>query len=239
MKANGSAGRTIAASEKISFCMFDQVQIDPSLENAASDPLYSGRSCSQNTNVGYSVSWGDEYAYNFADQDIDITGVAPGNYWVLSTADPAGLIEETNDSNNEARTAIVLRRTGNQMDVLTTTENHGSICAPCGRTTVQRGNRYRFAGNVDPAPGPGPTYPTPKIKFAFKKPGADVWRPFGGSGSDKPFRFVGPSDGFIEVDGSWGRHFKSFKAGTWLLRALYAGNENFTGSSAMIEVEVD
>jgi hypothetical protein len=235
MNADGSEGKTVASSEKISFCMFDQIQIDETLEHAAPEPDYSGAACSQNTNVGYSVSWGDEYAYNFADQDIDVTGISPGRYFVVSTADPEGLIQETDDDNNSARTAIKLRRD----DVLTITGTAGRICAPCGLSTLDRGTHYTFRGHVDPPPGPAPAYPTPKIELSFKPRGPGTWTRFGSPESDKAFRLTRSSEGYIAVDGHWNRDFRAYKGGTWIVRARYPGSDDFTTSSVKLGVEVD
>jgi hypothetical protein len=238
MEADGSRGEEVASSDKIGFCMFDQMQVDPTLPNAAPDPRYSGFACDQNTNVGYSVSWGDEYAYNFADQNIVIDGVPMGRYWVVSNADPEKLIEETNDHNNEAQTAIELRMAKGQVEARRITETTGSVCAPCGTSKLERGKRYAFKGVTDPSPGPRPTYPTPTIALSFKRPGADGWKAFGSAGSARAFTLKEPSDGSIAFDGSWGRDFVAHRSGAWVVRARYRGNENFTGSAVKVKVEV-
>jgi hypothetical protein len=239
VKADGSPGKALASSEKISFCMFDQRQIDPTLENAASDPLYSGRACDQNANVGYSVSWGDEYAYNFADQDIDITGVEPGRYWVVSTADPIDLIRETDDHNNAARSAIELRAEEDGVEVRRVTETAGSICAPCGRSKLVRSKSYVFEGSTLPTPGPRPSYPNPTVVLSFKRAGAEGWVPFGDAKSDRAFTLANDEDTGIDIYGRWDSGFTAGRKGTWILRARYAGNAGYTGSAARISVEVD
>jgi hypothetical protein len=233
-KPDGSLGETVASSDKISFCMFDQRQIDGTLENAASDPFYSGFACDQNENVGYSVGWGDEYGYNFADQDIDITGVPPGNYWVVSKADPERLIDETNNNNNGAKAAVKLT----EDDVLSLTRTTGSICSPCEREDLFSDKRYLFEGSTDPTPSARPGSPDPEIVLSFKRPGGGDWKPFGGPDSDRAFTLFDESDGPIEFDGSWHRHFFPHKSGPWVIRARYAGNDRFTGSAEKISVTV-
>jgi hypothetical protein len=235
MKDDGSLGRTIAESTKISFCMFDQRQIDPTLENAVSFPAYSGGSCSQNGNVGYSVSWGDEYAYNFPDQDIQINDVAPGRYWVVSEADPGNLILETDDGNNAARTAIRLTDEA----VRSITDTRGTVCKPCGRIELYRENRYRFKGTTLPSPGSRPVSPTPVIDLSFKRQGTDTWKPFGQPGDSVAFTMMDEGDVFIASEGDWSRWFLPHSEGTWVLRARYAGSDSFTSSSIRKVVEVE
>ncbi|MGH2754257.1 MAG: lysyl oxidase family protein [Actinomycetota bacterium] len=232
MRRNGKVGRRLAFSEKISFCMFDQVQIDPTLENARPDPLYSGNACDQNANVGYSVSWGDEYAYDFADQDVDVTGVRPGRYWVVSTADPEHLISETDDTNNAARVAIEIERDRARR----LSETRGSICSPCGAATLVRGRRYTFEGTTSPTPMQGPMATEPVIRLSFKRAGAHRWRPMGRAGG--PFALTDGSHGSIGFDGSWSRAFTARRAGTWVLRARYRGDDVLSHSSAKVRVEV-
>jgi len=239
MKADGSPGKTLAASEKISFCMFDQLQVDEDLENAAPGPHYSGFACDQNANVGYSVGWGDEYAYNFVDQDIEITGVSPGRYWVLSTADPEGLIQETNNQNNAAQTAIELRMVAKDLEVRTVTRTMGSICAPCGTVKLERRDGYGFKGSTSPSPGPRPAYPDPTIALSFKRAGTDDWRSFGRKSSNRAFRLVDEGDGSISIEGRWERDFVAHKRGKWVLRARYGGNDDFTGSGVRTRVKVE
>jgi hypothetical protein len=235
MTADGGLGATVGISDKISFCMFDQRQIDPDLENASDDPAYSGFACDQNTNVGYSVSWGDEYAYNFADQDIVINDVPPGDYWVKSVADPENLLLETNDNNNGAKTAVRLT----EDSVRAITDTTGTICKPCGRTDLYRENRYKFKGSTLPSPGPRPTFPTPEVQLSFKRQGASSWSPFGLPGTDSAFTLMNEEDGPIGFDGAWDRWFLAHEKGTWVVRARYDGGSSFTASATKEVVVVD
>ena len=229
MNADGSKGEVLATSDKISFCMFDQRRIDGSLENAAPSAFYSGFSCDQNTNVGYSVGWGDEYQYNFADQDIDITGVPSGDYWVVSRADPERLIDETNNRNNGAKTAIRLTENG----VRSITENTSEICRPCGRDELATGRRFKIKGQIDPAPGQNQI-----VDLYYRRKGTEAWKPFGAPGSASPFTYWNEDDGPISSDGSWDRYFFAHEPGTWTVIAYYAGNQAFTSSSSENKVVV-
>ena len=229
MNSDGSKGEVLATSDKISFCMFDQRRIDGSLENAAPSAFYSGFSCDQNTNVGYSVGWGDEYQYNFADQDIDITGVPSGDYWVVSKADPERLIDETNNRNNGAKTAIRLT----ENSVRSITETTSEICRPCGRDELATGRRFKIKGQTGPAPGQNQA-----IDLYYRRRGTEAWKPFGSPGSADPFTLWNEADGPISSDGSWDRYFFAHKPGTWTVIAYYAGNQAFTSSSSEIKVVV-
>jgi Lysyl oxidase len=233
MKPDGTVGEVVAWRQKIGFCMFDQRQIDGTLENAQDSPQYSGFSCDENNNVGYSVGWGDEYPFNFAEQDIDITGVPPGKYWVVSTADPEKLVRETNNRNNGAKAAIRLTET----DVYSITDTTASICSPCGTTDLTKDKRYFVEGLTHPSPGPRPAT-SPTIDLSYKRRGTEGWKPFGAPDSDRAFKLNDENDGPIAFDGSWDRYFFAHKRGDWVVRARYEGNDFFTGSAEKIAVTV-
>ena len=105
--------------------------------------------CDENDNVGYSVGWGDEYPYNFAEQDIDITGVPPGEYWVVSKADPEGLVRETNNRTTAPRPPSCSPTQRSSASPNTTS----AICRPCGRTGLTTDKRFKIKGSTDPVTG--------------------------------------------------------------------------------------
>ena len=175
------------------------------------------------------MGWGDEYPYNFAEQDIDITGVPPGKYWVVSTADPEGLVRETNNRNNSAKAAILLT----ENNVLSITETTSEICRPCGRTGLTTEKRFKIKGRTDPAPGQDQ-----EIDLYFRRQGTDAWKLFGLPDSTRAFTLWDEQDGPIGFDGSWDRYFFAHKPGTWEVMARYAGNQAFTSSSNEITVTV-
>src|SRR6266496_442776 len=80
-----------AAAEKVSFCLVDDVFLDPVLEHTGSQ---SYTNCGQLSPQGISVGWVDVYPWTLPDQDLDITGIPDGDYWLVSTADPGNLINE-------------------------------------------------------------------------------------------------------------------------------------------------
>jgi len=110
--ADGSIGSTVLRSSgKVTFCIIDTVAIDLSLQHAS--PTRGYASCNQNDIQGLSVGWADTYTWNLPGQSIEISGLPSGDYWLVSTADPDGLISETNDANNSGAVKITIR--GNRL----------------------------------------------------------------------------------------------------------------------------
>ena len=66
-----------------------------------------------------SVGWADVYTWDLFGQSLDITGLPDGFYWLLSTADPANLLNEGGgaaESNNTA--AVKIRLQGTSLTVV-------------------------------------------------------------------------------------------------------------------------
>jgi Bacterial Ig domain/Lysyl oxidase len=131
--ANGVPGTPVpvATSPKIDFCMTEDFEvsgttIDPGtsfavpfsvLPNTPPSVVYSGGNCSDpNGILGLSVGWGDKYDYLDPGENIDITNVPDGVYWLRSIADPQHLLTESNPSNNITDTQIQI--SGNTVNVL-------------------------------------------------------------------------------------------------------------------------
>jgi hypothetical protein len=113
---DGSIGSDVLGlSDKVSFCLLDSMSIDLTLEHA--EP-FAYTSCGQSVLQGISVGWGDLYSSDLPGQTIDITGVADGDYWLLSTADPNNLLLETEDNNNTG--VVKVRIQGNSVSVIST-----------------------------------------------------------------------------------------------------------------------
>lgn len=102
----GPAGRVVAESAKVSFCLRDSLRIvsDPT---PTVGPFGSAETCGanqQSINVGYA----DHYHQFLPDQWIDVTGIAAGEYLVEITVDPANLLVEEDETNNVGTFAISL-----------------------------------------------------------------------------------------------------------------------------------
>lgn len=66
--------------------------------------------------LGLSVGWGDQYDYTDPGENIDITSLPDGVYWLRSIADPYHVLQDSNPGNNVTDTQ--LRITGNTVTVL-------------------------------------------------------------------------------------------------------------------------
>ena len=66
-----------------------------------------------------SVGWGDTYTSNLAGQEIDITGLPNGDYYLTIDVDPDGRILESNNGNNSS--TIVIRITGSSVAIVDAT----------------------------------------------------------------------------------------------------------------------
>ncbi|MFN2489117.1 MAG: lysyl oxidase family protein [Actinomycetota bacterium] len=104
--AGGGVGTIKRTGQKETFCIADTTQVNSGLEHSPARRVYRVGSCDQNSNAGLSVGWGDTYRWDLPGQEIDITGLPDGQYWLVSTADPKNRLRETNDGNNTAKLKI-------------------------------------------------------------------------------------------------------------------------------------
>jgi hypothetical protein len=97
-------GPIIASGDKTSFCVYDNTLHDPTL------PGYTGQEFSGCSSVlqGLGVGWGDTYDLSTPGQNIDITGVPDGEYWLESEVDPDDDILESDETNNIARVKVTI-----------------------------------------------------------------------------------------------------------------------------------
>ena len=98
-------GEVVAESEKVSFCIVDLSSFDLSLPNAMRTPLFS--SCGA-VIQGLSVGWIDIYSKTLEGQNIDITDVPDGFYWLESEVDPENNVWELDEENNVARIQVTI-----------------------------------------------------------------------------------------------------------------------------------
>jgi hypothetical protein len=98
-------GAIVASSPKTSFCVLDLVVYNSSLPGFSSAPYFN--SCT-GTTQGLSVGWLDIYTKSLPGQNIDITNVPPGVYWLESEADPDNHIHEADETNNIARIKVTI-----------------------------------------------------------------------------------------------------------------------------------
>ena len=114
-------GSVVAASTKVSFCIIDVHRSSEVFAGSPASPYYTR--CDRATTNGLSVGWSDEYQSTLPDQYIVITGVADGDYCLVSTADPLARIAQRDLRADAAGVAITI--TG-------TAVTQGIPPAPCG-----------------------------------------------------------------------------------------------------------
>lgn len=102
---NDGVGDVVASSEKVSFCILDGVLFRPDLPNADFTPHFP--SCGKSIQ-GLSVGWVDVYNRQLPGQNIDITDLPDGFYWLEAEVDPEGNILESNEDNNVTRIQITI-----------------------------------------------------------------------------------------------------------------------------------
>lgn len=103
--ADDSVGPVVAQGTKTSFCILDLVPYDASLPGY--NPAGEFRTCGS-TVQGLSVGWMDIYSRSLQGQNIDITGIPDGTYWLESEVDPDNHCLESDENNNIARIKITI-----------------------------------------------------------------------------------------------------------------------------------
>ena len=103
-------GRTMARSRKISFCIVDTDHRFARLPGSPAHSYYPAGSpdCDRDSIDGLSIGWTDTYRYGLPGQQLNVTGLRRGRYCLVSRADPANLLRESDNSNNTYRARIAL-----------------------------------------------------------------------------------------------------------------------------------
>jgi len=100
-------GRTaeVAPSQKVGFCLVDSQRIESFARTTAVYTVAANAFCQQNNPtassvvMGVSGGWRDIYSALLAFQWVDISDVAPGQYWLRADADPDRVVVEANETN--------------------------------------------------------------------------------------------------------------------------------------------
>ena len=98
---DGGVGAIVAGGLKTSFCIID-------IENYDSDVPAKYLTCKQVQ--GLSPGWADLYDKGLPGQQIDITNIQNGQYWLEMMVDPDDHIVESDETNNVERILINLNR---------------------------------------------------------------------------------------------------------------------------------
>lgn len=106
-------GRVVAKRRKVGFCLGDNRIAFSDSPRVPASPAYpvgppGSVGCDVSATQGISVGWADLYQFFVPGQDLDITGIRPGRYCLISRADPRDLIDESNEKNNVRRTLLTV-----------------------------------------------------------------------------------------------------------------------------------
>jgi hypothetical protein len=136
-----SVGPILAKAEKVSFCILDFEIFNSTLPNY--NPFGQFFTCSD-TVQGLSVGWKDVYDKSLPGQDIDVTGIPDGVYWLESEVDPYNHILESNKNNNIARVKVTIN-TNQQFILDDDTDGVANACDNCEAVY----NPQQLDGNAD------------------------------------------------------------------------------------------
>jgi hypothetical protein len=112
----GGIGSLVATSPKVDFCITGDTYVG-GVPNTPTKEAYPESDCTSPTGtLGLSVGWGDEYESTDGGENIEITNLPNGTYWLQAIVDPDHYIEESNTTNNITDTKV--RIEGNSVTVL-------------------------------------------------------------------------------------------------------------------------
>jgi hypothetical protein len=102
------SGKSVARATKIAYCTIDSERVFGGLPGSPARRYYPRGGCDEDSTLGISIGWADEYYYGVPGQELDVTGVKGGRYCLVSTGDPDDLLRESDNSNNARKTKIEL-----------------------------------------------------------------------------------------------------------------------------------
>jgi hypothetical protein len=114
--SGGGVGSPIATSPKTNFCMTGDTLVG-GVPNTTATSLPAETDCTNPNGVlGLSVGWGDEYSFPDSGNNIDISNLADGTYWLRAQADPDGYFNT--GGTDQSVTDTELQITGTTLKVL-------------------------------------------------------------------------------------------------------------------------
>jgi Lysyl oxidase len=107
------SGNTVAGTRKVGYCLSDNRLTFPG-ESTPPTAVYpiappGSEGCNAVAIEGLSVGWTDLYPLGLPGQDLEVTGLPAGRYCLILRADPRGLLEEGDESNDVRRVHLRLR----------------------------------------------------------------------------------------------------------------------------------
>ncbi|MGH2596541.1 MAG: lysyl oxidase family protein [Actinomycetota bacterium] len=105
-----TSGLVVASNDKVGFCLSDTLHPYPGVPGSPRHRYYRG--CRRNSAQGQSVGFADIYDWYVYGQWIDVTGTPNGDYCLVTTADPANQLLESDETDNAYRQQIRLTASG-------------------------------------------------------------------------------------------------------------------------------
>ncbi len=112
----GAVGSLIAPAPKTEYCMTADT-FHGGVPNTPPTQTYPPSNCSSPTaTLGIDIGWADRYDLTDPGQNIDITGLPDGTYWLRAHADPYHYLLQSNTANDITDTEIAIA--GDKVTVL-------------------------------------------------------------------------------------------------------------------------
>jgi hypothetical protein len=152
--SGGGVGSLVATSPKVDFCITPDQYVG-GVPNTPPSTAYSPSNCGSPTGtLGLDVGWGDKYDETDGGENIDITNLPDGNYWLRAQVDPLHYLAESNRANDITDSELAI--SGNTVTVLKQTHPDStpptvSVTAPAPGTKVS-GTVSLTAAASGPAP---------------------------------------------------------------------------------------
>jgi hypothetical protein len=136
LHADSAEGPVVSNARKTSFCLDDSFQLDfgPTIAKSVhyTDQCHFPQ--------GVSPGWVDEYGYWIDGQDLDITDVKDGTYYLVVNVNPEKKIIETDFDNDQAWTELTITRQARGRVSVEATGQHSPCASPrlCGEKYKHR-----------------------------------------------------------------------------------------------------
>lgn len=152
-------GDIVIGGQKTSFCIIDLAVHDDTLPGFL--PMGEFHDCDSSVQ-GLSIGWTDVYGKTLAGQNIDVTDIPDGVYWLESEVDPTNSIVEVDETNNTARIKVTIgtpqginadpyepNDSTADLDARQVGAPNSPALGPCGPTTSISSLNVHSTGNDD------------------------------------------------------------------------------------------
>ena len=126
LRAGTLSGPLVASKTKVTYCMLDW-DADPTFISRRSKRVYDA--CGQALQ-GLSVGWGDSYHQSTPLQNLNITGIPAGEYYLTHLVNPLGRWLESNYDNNDRWVKLYIGRKGANAEVRVLSESPCPVTDP-------------------------------------------------------------------------------------------------------------